>query len=126
MIVAVLLAACTRTTSHYERITAASGIDQIHRLGISVRLFDGAAPPGLTPIRIEINDDRQAKVRDAVVYVELESSTGATPKMTVVARSQDDFYRADLPLVYGSRWTFTIKAFSGGRTGLLRVTEDME
>ena len=98
----------------------------MHRLSITVRLFSGGpSVAGLTPLRAFIKDDRGMLVHDAIVYVETSSATGSTPRMTILPNDDNGTYRVDLPLVYGSRWTFTIKAFSDGRTGLLRVNEDL-
>lgn len=127
---AVLLAAScarkTQTAVHYEHVSATSQIDRQHRLAITVHLFSGSAPSGLTPLRIEVNDSRGEAVSDAIVYVETESETGETPKTTILARQEDHAYRVDLPLVYGSHWTFTVKAFSSRRSGLVQVEEELK
>lgn len=91
-----------------------------------MHLFSGSAPAGLTPLQIEVKDSRGQSVGDAVVYAETESTTGETPKMTVLARGENGAYRADLPLVYGSHWTFTVKAFSSGRNGVAVVEEELK
>jgi hypothetical protein len=107
-------------------ISATSSIDGVHRLSLNVRLWAGGnAAPGMTPLQILVRDSRGALVRDAVVYVQIGSATGATPRMTLVAANDGGAYHVALPLVHGSRWTFTVKAFSSGRNGVLRVDEDV-
>ena len=136
-LLAVLLSGCAHvaptaakheaSSRRPENISATSPIDKVHRLSLTVRLFsDGQSVPGLTPLRIVVKDDRGALVRDAIVYVQTDSGVGTTPKMTLLPRNNEGVYRVDLPLVYGSHWTSMIKAFSGGRTGLLRVEEDLQ
>jgi hypothetical protein len=125
----LLLASCargTKTAIHYEHVSATSQIDKQHRLALTVRLFSGSASAGLTPLEIEVKDSRGAAVGDAVVYVDTDSTTGQTPKTTLLARSESGIYRVDLPLVYGSHWTFTVKAFSGGRSGVVEVEEELK
>jgi hypothetical protein len=126
---AVLLpASCARSTQtavHYERVSATSQIDKAHRLAITVHLFSGSAPAGLTPLQIEVKDSRAEAVGDAVVYVETDSETGETPKMTLLAGNDNGDYRVNLPLVYGSHWTFTVKAFSSRRSGIVNVEEQL-
>jgi len=113
----------TQTTVHYERVSATSQVDRQHGLAITVHLFSGPAPAGLTPLRIEVNDSRGKVVRDAIVYVETDSETGETPKMTLLAGNDNGEYRVNVPLVYGSHWTFTVKAFSSRRSGIVNVEE---
>ena len=125
----MLLAACARTSQtqvHYERVSATSQIDTTHQLAITVRLFSGSAAAGLTPLQIEVKDSRSQAVDDAVVYVETSSETGETPKTTLVAKLESGGYRVDLPLVYGSHWTFSVRAFSSRRSGLAVVEEDLK
>lgn len=126
---ALLLVSCARgsqTAVHYEHVSATSQIDKQHRLALTVHLFSGSAPAGLTPLGIEVKDSRNEAVGDAVVYVDVESTTGETPKMTLLARLEKGVYRVDLPLVYGSHWTFIVKAFSSGRNGLAEVEEELK
>lgn len=125
----LLLAGCARTSQtkvHYERVSATSQIDKTHQLAITVSLFAGSAAAGLTPLQIDVKDGRGQAVSDGVVYVETSSETEETPKTTLVATLENGAYRVDLPLVYGSHWTFSVKAFSSRRSGLAVVEEDLK
>jgi len=107
-------------------ISARSTIDNLHRLALDATMLGGVrSAPGMTPLRIVVQDLHGDLVRDAIVYVELSSVTDETPRITLLATNRGTSYGVDLPLVYGSRWTFIVKAFSGGRNGIITVNEDL-
>ena len=128
----LLIQGCTREQPAKQslirpgNLSATSTIDEAHRIALSVHFFTGTAAGGLTPLKIDVRDDRGAAVRDAIVYAQIDSVTGSTPKMTLLATANEGVYRIDLPLVYGSKWTSTIEAFSGGRNAILTVVEDLK
>ena len=127
---ATIVAACVLSGCHPARtnvLSATSEIDARHKLSITATLeYEGGAPAGLTPLEVEVKDAMGRPVRDAVVYVDTGSTTSATPIMTIVAPGAAGVYRADLPLVHGSHWLFTIKAYSQERMGILMVHEQVE
>jgi hypothetical protein len=130
LLVVIGLCSCTSRSASSPNgdrpVSASSHVDQTHRLALQVDLSaDGVTTPGITPLRILVHDANGAMVRDAIVYVELSSRTGETPQMTLVATNDSGFYRVDLPLVYGSRWTVVVKAFSSRRNAVLTISEDL-
>lgn len=110
----------------HRGIFATSSADRTHQLSITVDVApDLRAPAGMTAILVTVRDRSQILVKDAVVYVSLDSRLGMTPKMIVVASNREDgTYTAELPLVYDSKWNFTVRAFSSGRSGVVTVVED--
>jgi len=112
--------------TQHRGIFATSRSDEVHQLSLAVDVAPHLrAPAGITPIQVTLYDPSRRLVRDAIVYVVLDSETGRTPKMTVVASNREDgTYTAELPLVYDSAWRFTVKAFSNGRSGIVTVVED--
>ena len=132
LLVSVALCGCTAGTAPTSTegkdrpISASTSIDQAHRLALKVTMSgETRVAPGMTPLRIVVLDSRGEPVRDAIVYAEVSSATDQTPSLTLLAASDGTAYHVELPLVYGSRWTIVVKAFSGGRKALLTVSEDL-
>ena len=130
--IVVAFSSCTagttsRSTTGKDRpIFATSSIDNVHALALKVMLSGEAqVAPGLTALRIFVLDAHGIPVSDAIVYADVSSATNETPRLTLLAASGDASYRVDLPLVYGSRWTVVVKAFSSGRSAVLTINEDL-
>jgi hypothetical protein len=127
------LAACTQPQPAQERsdrhhtTRATTPADATHALSVTVDVpAKRRAPAGLTPITVTLHDRSGVPVTDAIVYAALDSRRGATPRTIVVAVNREDgTYTADLPLVYDSEWSFTLRAFSNDRAGTLTVVEDV-
>ena len=132
-IVASSLCACSHTNHPSSvgvkdrAISASVPIDSAHKLALTVRMDRRpAATPGLTPLEIDVRDVRNRIVSDSIVFVQVDSTTGETPKLTIIATRERDAYRAELPLVYGSHWSFAVKAYSAGRNATLAVEEQLD
>ncbi|HTJ27290.1 MAG TPA: hypothetical protein VMA36_14110 [Candidatus Limnocylindria bacterium] len=124
------LGACAHPQQPPDRhhtIAATTPADATHALSVTVEVpADRRAPAGLTPITVTLRDRSGGPVRDAIVYAALDSRRGTTPRTIVVAANHEDgTYTADLPLVYDSAWSFTLRAFSNNRAGTLTVVEDV-